>query len=771
MAQPPRKPDFEAVLQRHFNEERGGNEIDLDDYETADELELLADTSTAEDSDGEISHVDSNSDMAGESDLEDERSVEPEPELDQFGLPVPAAEDLINTKRDDSIFEQDKSAYYRILQTHRPIRDYPPSESDHLDPPVRSLPSWTTVNTEVSQIERADEEEYSIQEFSSDEFLSQSELELDAGGESFDLPTSDMRPMSSPTSASRHELILALAERAGGMVPNTSGSPPKFVPPSHDRTASKCPRIGSEAFPLSVSSLKHASHASITESSSKRLRSNEGTAISTSTADSSPLKRSSHITPFPGIGLLGRLGRSRATDAVLSEVAKNFRDTTINEAKDTETIRQYLEENPDLQQNFQPYISINEIIVNQIITTGSTTLASINITQDPETVAVPEKTLLGSVQMPFQREFAEQMPDSVSSDPPQLWCVCRRPDDGSRMVTCNIPTCIIKRFHWKCLSHSEKEKTWAPWNRTRKFICDGCYVPGRGDKGAKVIAQINTNEEVYCVCRAPDNGKRMLDCHNPHCLGKRFHWTCLTKLEQRRSYPSYTTALWYCNACYPTRPTKKSVIADKKKLRECGSSVDTAAEAVVETAQAPPDDDARKLISDVPKAICVCRTREGNSEIVTCDNKNCPIKKFHLKCLEKKEKQRHYRAAARPFSCNACYYLPRKSQTSQHNETDAGEAEESQFTQSLSWGGSLKGNRESEIVVDGYTKERVMERAISMLSTPAIKEIPHHPYGIGTDILGTLFPREPRASSTGYESMDIDDSSCMQPSRDTTPDQ
>lgn len=34
---------------------------------------------------------------------------------------------------------------------------------------------------------------------------------------------------------------------------------------------------------------------------------------------------------------------------------------------------------------------------------------------------------------------------------PELWCICRRPDDGSTMILCDNDQCLIKWFHVECL--------------------------------------------------------------------------------------------------------------------------------------------------------------------------------------------------------------------------------------------------------------------------------------------------------------------------------
>lgn len=55
--------------------------------------------------------------------------------------------------------------------------------------------------------------------------------------------------------------------------------------------------------------------------------------------------------------------------------------------------------------------------------------------------------------------------DEKTSLSQELWCVCRKPDDGSKMVMCDNKNCKIKWFHRICLDIKRLPK---------RFICTDC---------------------------------------------------------------------------------------------------------------------------------------------------------------------------------------------------------------------------------------------------------------------------------------------------------
>lgn len=53
-------------------------------------------------------------------------------------------------------------------------------------------------------------------------------------------------------------------------------------------------------------------------------------------------------------------------------------------------------------------------------------------------------------QTPIRR--SKWIPSVLAQPPdPELWCICRRPDDGSKMILCDNDQCLIKWFHVECL--------------------------------------------------------------------------------------------------------------------------------------------------------------------------------------------------------------------------------------------------------------------------------------------------------------------------------
>lgn len=47
---------------------------------------------------------------------------------------------------------------------------------------------------------------------------------------------------------------------------------------------------------------------------------------------------------------------------------------------------------------------------------------------------------------------------SVQTDEPDLWCICRKPDDGQLMVACDHAKCAITWFHSHCVGLTSAPK-------------------------------------------------------------------------------------------------------------------------------------------------------------------------------------------------------------------------------------------------------------------------------------------------------------------------
>ena len=49
-------------------------------------------------------------------------------------------------------------------------------------------------------------------------------------------------------------------------------------------------------------------------------------------------------------------------------------------------------------------------------------------------------------------------------DPPELWCLCRQPDDYKKMIQCANLDCPVSWFHYNCLTKAEKlSSRFEPW--------------------------------------------------------------------------------------------------------------------------------------------------------------------------------------------------------------------------------------------------------------------------------------------------------------------
>jgi hypothetical protein len=112
---------------------------------------------------------------------------------------------------------------------------------------------------------------------------------------------------------------------------------------------------------------------------------------------------------------------------------------------------------------------------------------------------------------------------------PELWCSCRRPDDGDLMVECDHERCPNRWFHAACVGLDEPPD--GGW------LCPTCSV----DVVDPAIRR-------WCICRRPDDGSTMIQCDGPHCLYKWYHLRCID--------PPLPGS-WICPDCLvsPTAPT------------------------------------------------------------------------------------------------------------------------------------------------------------------------------------------------------------------------
>jgi hypothetical protein len=79
--------------------------------------------------------------------------------------------------------------------------------------------------------------------------------------------------------------------------------------------------------------------------------------------------------------------------------------------------------------------------------------------------------------------------------PPASYCICRKPDDGSKMVNCTEKDCKIGWYHYNCLSKSQKLST-----RGSQWICEFCQI----EKAS------NTQQEPLVVESTPQFSKQDL---------------------------------------------------------------------------------------------------------------------------------------------------------------------------------------------------------------------------------------------------------------------
>lgn len=55
----------------------------------------------------------------------------------------------------------------------------------------------------------------------------------------------------------------------------------------------------------------------------------------------------------------------------------------------------------------------------------------------------------------------QSVPHQRFSPEPELWCICRLPDDGSEMIFCENSNCLVQWFHVKCMKMSTiPENSW-----------------------------------------------------------------------------------------------------------------------------------------------------------------------------------------------------------------------------------------------------------------------------------------------------------------------
>jgi hypothetical protein len=81
----------------------------------------------------------------------------------------------------------------------------------------------------------------------------------------------------------------------------------------------------------------------------------------------------------------------------------------------------------------------------------------------------------------------------------RVYCLCRRPDDGERMVECSVPDCTARWYHWKCLTPTEKKMS-----KAKSWVCSACRLQPQID--------LHAAEPVFKALDIKDRASKMLTC-------------------------------------------------------------------------------------------------------------------------------------------------------------------------------------------------------------------------------------------------------------------
>ena len=167
--------------------------------------------------------------------------------------------------------------------------------------------------------------------------------------------------------------------------------------------------------------------------------------------------------------------RAQLVETLLDEKRKNFLSSKRGAAaEDLLGLIESLEDELD-------QLSIEKVVILQQL---------MDLVKRPfDTIVEVEETLLASPggapavvskknssANPQPQIVEEQPPDAVVSD--ELWCFCRKPDDGRPMVACDNPKCELVWWHADCIEKyiAANRIGTAPPEDNRKWHCPVCLA-------------------------------------------------------------------------------------------------------------------------------------------------------------------------------------------------------------------------------------------------------------------------------------------------------